>query len=312
MSEMNWDDLKFFLAVCDHGSIRAAAKELKVNHATVFRRIAQFESSLEEPLFERSSKGYKQTALAKELYQDASLLQERMGNIQNRLVSQENELQGNLRITFPKCFGKALLMADIADFCQLYPLVTIEIIDSKHMLNLLNREADVAFRLCESPPDYVIGRQLPSIHQACYISRKLLPKLSIPGWLEQQHFLGWTENFQHPTGLITKNYPHLKSKHFLGKLNIQVQACIEGMGVGILPCCIVDKIPDLVRIPPYVSEPKYDFWMLSHPDMKTNQKISTFVHFMAERILEKRALLEGEEFTIPDTSKTPFLKSVNG
>jgi hypothetical protein len=56
----------------------------------------------------------------------------------------------------------------------------------------------------------------------------------------------------------------------------------------------------LVRIPPYVSEAKYALWILSHPDMRKNQKIKIFVHFMTKRVLAKRALLEGEEFDFPE------------
>lgn len=300
MGNMNWDDLKFFIAVCNNGSIRAAAKVLGVNHATVSRRIHHFETTLGERLFERSAKGYSQTALAKELYLDASLLEERMNMVQRRVVSQDDTLKGDIRVTFPSCVGQSLVMSDIADFCNLYPSIDLQIVDTNRTLNLLNRETDVAFRLCETPPDYVVGRKLATVHRACYISRKLSSKASDPAWLEQQNWLGWTEAYRRPSGVIAQKYPKMSSKHMIASLSIQSQACIEGMGIGLFPCVYADKEPELVRIPPYISEPKIDLWILSHPDMRTNQKIHTFVHFMTERLLKKRALIEGEEFEIPD------------
>ena len=66
MNSMNWDDMKYFLAVCRAGSIRAAAKLLDVNHATVSRRINSFEASLNLRLFERTAKGYERTAAGEE------------------------------------------------------------------------------------------------------------------------------------------------------------------------------------------------------------------------------------------------------
>lgn len=66
------------------------------------------------------------------------------------------------------------------------------------------------------------------------------------------------------------------------------------MGVVILPCFVGDTDSDLIRIPPYTTEPKYDLWVLYHPNLRENAKIRTFVTFINERLAKKRSLLEGE------------------
>lgn len=48
---IDWDDIRYFLAVSRGGSVRAAAKSLGVNHATVLRRIAQLEERLGALMF---------------------------------------------------------------------------------------------------------------------------------------------------------------------------------------------------------------------------------------------------------------------
>ena len=184
-----------------------------------------------------------------------------------------------------------------ADFCELYPDIELEIIDSTRPLNLANREADVAFRLCESPPDYLIGRKLANIHRSCYIAKKHADKLAQEGWLEQQSWIGWTDKLRRPIGKIAREYPRLGSRHKVLDAALQLEACKNGMGVGILPCFGAD--PDLIRIPPYLAVPQYDLWILSHPDMRNNTKIRTFVRFMVERVQEKRPLLEGQVFDPP-------------
>ena len=47
MKKLDWDDLRFFLAVAAAGSLSAAARELGVNTTTVLRRIASLEEALQ-------------------------------------------------------------------------------------------------------------------------------------------------------------------------------------------------------------------------------------------------------------------------
>jgi hypothetical protein len=52
----------------------------------------------------------------------------------------------------------------------------------------------------------------------------------------------------------------------------------------------------LVRVPPYVTEKKFELWVLSHPDLRKNAKIQAFVRFMTDYVLDKKSLIEGEEY----------------
>jgi len=122
--------------------------------------------------------------------------------------------------------------------------------------------------------------------------------LNKEGWLAQQNWIGWTDKLRKPIGKIAKEYPRLTSKHKIISGILQATACKYGLGIAILPCFYADNDPDLSRIPPYSSEGKYDLWILSHPDLRRNAKIQTFVRFMTEHLLEQRALIEGETFII--------------
>jgi len=298
---MNWDDLKFFLMVSRTGSIRAAASALGVNHATVSRRINSFEESLGERLFERSAKGYTCTAAGEEIFLEASYLEERLNRVERRVAGNNQTMSGDIRVTLPDLIASRLLMPDFADFCELYPDIELEIIESASTLNLANREADVALRLCDKPPEYLVGRRLARLHRSCYVSRQLLPKFEA----QVEHaggafnWIGWDDKMRRPVGEIAKNFPRFNSKHKIMSAQLQEQACVNGMGVGVLLCFCGDTNPDLVRIPPYTSEAKYDLWILNHPDMRDNAKIKTFIHFMIDRINDKKALIEGGAFTSP-------------
>lgn len=290
---MNWDDLKYFLAVARAGSIRGAAAELKVNHATVSRRINSFEEAMGERLFERSAKGYQCTRLGNEVFSEAAQLEQTLKTVERRVAGEDTSMMGGIRITLPDVLAEYLLMPDFADFCALYPDIQLEIIDSTKPLNLANREADVAFRLCENPPEYLVGRKLANMHRSCYIAIKNADRLNDPAWLEQQNWIGWTDKLRRPIGRIAREYPRLISKHKIISAALQIEACRQGMGVGILPCFVGDNDPGFIRVPPAIAVPQHDLWVLSHPDMRNNSKIFTFVRFMTERIGKKRDMIEG-------------------
>ncbi|WDE05333.1 LysR family transcriptional regulator [Thalassomonas viridans] len=291
---MNWDDLKYFLAVCRMGSIRAAAAELKVSHATVSRRINNFEASLGQRLFERSAKGYTRTKIADEIYLESSHLEERLSTVARQLAGKDNSLSGDIRITFPDLFARDLLMPAVAEFCRQYPLIHIEIIDSTRMFNLANREADVAFRICDQPPEYLVGKKLAVMHRSCYMARKLLPELEQEGWLERQNWIGWSDKMRRPVGKIAREYPKFASRHKMTSGMVQAEACKNGMGISILPCFYGDSESELVRVPPYTTEGKFNFWLVYHPDLRKNAKIQIFVNFMVDYLLKLKPLIQGE------------------
>ncbi len=296
---VNWDDLKYFLAICQSGSVRAAAIELGVNHATVSRRIKHFEEALGEQLFERTVKGYVKTPVGEEIYYESAHLQERLNTIERRVAGKDDSLSGDIRVTLPDLLAQNLLMPGFAEFCHQYPEIQLEIIDSVEVLSLSNREADVAFRLCDQPEEHLIGRKLATIHRACYMAKKLVPNLKIDDWLATRSWLGWTNKLRKPKGKIAREYPRFDSKHKIISGTLQAQACINGMGIAILPCFWADRHPDLVRIPPYTSEAKYDLWILNHPDLRGNNKIQTFVRFMTKHVQNQLALISGKEFDKP-------------
>ncbi len=291
---MNWDDLKYFLAVSRTGSIRAAAASLGVNHATVSRRINQFETAVGIRLFERSAQGYVRTTAADQIYAEAHHLEERLNTFSRRLLSHEDDYAGEIRVTVPQLLCEGFLMAGFAAFGAKYPQVEFEILESAELFNLANRDADVAFRICDTPPDHLIGKKVATMHRSCYITKKFEQNCQDPNWLAQQNWLGWSDNMRRPIGKIAREYPRFDSKHKIMSGSLQVKACELGFGIAVLPCFLGDPNPNLVRIPPFITEAKYDLWILLHPDLKKNTKLLQFMRFMTQYVLDQRAFLAGD------------------
>ncbi len=300
INAMNWDDLKFFLAVSRLGSIRSAAQHLGVNHATVSRRINQFEQATGQRLFERTPGGYIRTSVADQIYEEAHHLEERLNTFSRRIMGGNDDLSGDIRVTLPQLLGEGFLMPSFAAFCERYPAVELEVLAAAELFNLSHREADVAFRICQQPPDHLIGRKLVSMHRACYISKSHSESMKDPKWLVQQNWIGWSDKMRRPIGQVARTYPRFKSRHKILEGNLQASACEHGMGIAVLPCFLGDPNPNLVRIPPYVSEAKFDLWLLIHPDLRKNAKIQQFVRFMVDAVKSLKPLLMGQSYQIPE------------
>jgi DNA-binding transcriptional LysR family regulator len=286
---MNWDDLKYFLAVARNGSVRGAAQALDVNHATVSRRIRHFEEALGQRLFDRTPSGYEKTHFAEQIYRDALHLEERLYAVTRKLAGQDQKLSGEIRLTLHDGLLQQFLMDDFAVFCEQYPDIELEILDSSRTLNLANREADIALRFSMDPPDYLVGRKAAEVYRACYVAADKIDEYDP----KTASWIGWSDSQRRPIGKIAKEYPKLDSRHKIMNANLQLSACRAGMGVGILPCFLGDADPQLVRIPPHTAEHKFDLWLLYHPDLRKNSKIQTFVQFLYERFDAHKDLFEG-------------------
>lgn len=291
---MNWDDLKYFLAVARAGSIRGAAKNLDVSHATVSRRINNFEQQIGFQLFNRSGNGYEKTRAGEEIYAQAVHLEETLYNVHRLAGGKDKALSGPIRVTAADIVAEHLLIDPIASFARLYPNIDIHILDSVRSLNLANREADIAIRVCQSPPEHLIAHRLAGVHRAAYthISNKDL--IMDQGWLARQHWIGWTDKMRKPIGQMAKDYPDFGSKHGIVNTNLMVKACKHNMGIAILPCFIGDSDKDLIRVSPFTSEHKFELFMLVHPDLRNNAKVKEFRNYMLDAIKEKRTLIEGQ------------------
>src|SRR5215469_12388629 len=174
---IDWDDVRYFLAVARGGSVRAAAERLGVNHATVLRRIAQLEERLGVQMFEKLPSGYRLTAAGEEVLEFAEQMEASSNQLEARVFGRDQGVRGLLRVTLAPILATHLLMPDFADFARLHPEVEMEILSVGEPVNLTNREADVAIRVVydrNNLPPNLHGLKGPELFGAIYMSRDLL------------------------------------------------------------------------------------------------------------------------------------------
>ena len=289
----NWDDLRYFLAVARKGSIRGAAAGLKVNHSTVSRRIDAFEKKLDVRLFERLSTGYLITQAGEEMLQSAEQVEGEIAAIDRRVVGRDARLSGLLRVTLHESLAQKLLMPDLAVFCETYPGIELELIVSQSMANLAKREADVAIRISNDPPDTLVGRRVLKYAAAIYASKDYLSRHDFTCGGKNLTWIGWNDAVSDPQWVRDSPYPEAPARNRIFNPQAQLEATKAGMGLSMLPCFMGDTEPTLRRVPPATTSPGRDIWLLTHEDLRNTARVRRFLDFMAEAMLAKRDLIEG-------------------
>lgn len=290
---MNWDDLRIFLAIARQGSARAAAAKLGVHHSTITRRIDAFESTQKTRLFDRLPSGYALTLAGEELLAGATRVEDEMNGIERHILGQDIQLRGNLRVTMPDALAVHFLMPDLVCFMETYPEVNLEVLISYEVYNLTKREADVAIRVTENPPEHLVGRKVGCYHCANYASVDYLAIHALPENTEGAYWIGWDAPTPYPDWVRKSDFPHIPVRGRFNNAIAQLAAAKAGLGLARIPCFLGDPEPTLKRVPPGQSAPCHDVWILTHKDLISTVRIQTFMDCMSKAFQQKQDLLEG-------------------
>jgi DNA-binding transcriptional LysR family regulator len=296
MTGMDWDNLRYVLAVADAGSLAGAARQLGVNHTTVLRRLGAFEEQLGVRLFERLPTGYVLTAGGEELIAAARDIDDTVTTLGRKLTGQDLRLSGTVRVTTTDTLMGSILPEILAAFRAAHPGIQIEVALSNSMLNLSRRDADVAIRPARNPPEALVGRQVARIAFAVYGSPDYLAKrpaadLAAHQWVAPDDSLADTSVAAWLRAELRESEITLRADSLLALR----QAAAAGFGLAALPCYLGDTSQGLVCVHPPISAMETALWILTHEDLRHTARIRAFIEFVAGALSRHRALLEGEE-----------------
>ena len=99
---MDWDNVRFFLALARLGTLSRAAKSLGVTHVTVSRRIDRLEALLNETLFNRLQSGYTLTSVGENILPEAEAVEQAFIGFQRQVLSKSEAPTGELSISLPE------------------------------------------------------------------------------------------------------------------------------------------------------------------------------------------------------------------
>ncbi|ASJ70635.1 LysR family transcriptional regulator [Granulosicoccus antarcticus] len=285
----NWDDIRYFLAVTRSGSVSGAAKVLGVNHSTVTRRIQSFEAKHGVELFIRQRDGYEMTEAADTILEQAQQMEEQSQQLSRTLYGRDSRLEGPISLTMTHDMFEYCLAEDLAQFQRKHPGIELNLIVSPGLRNLNSREADLAIRLTQAPPDYLVGHEVAGLQHGIYSSRQRPPDepLGIVLWRDQEARPDW----------VAEHFPKASIALRVDNLSSMYAAVRAGFGVARMHCYMPDSLDhdDVIKLPISLPPSDWSVWVLSHTDLRKTRRVQLCRKFLLDRLKEKRGLFEGEQ-----------------
>lgn len=294
---LSWDDFRLIKAIADVRSLPAAAALLGINHSTVFRRLGQIEDALGAKLFERHRSGYTLTTPGEEMVALAQKVDEDITAFTRKMAGREIAPAGELRVTSNDSLLVHLLTPLFVQFRKKCRDVRLDVVLANQELNLSKRDADVAIRATDSPPENLVGRRAATIAWALYGRVDDFPE---PEAIDQESLYerDWVSLGDNMATLKAVKFvhEHVSPERIGYKVNTVLglaEAVEQGLGIGHLPCFIGDARPGLVRLAPPNTEFAAGLWLLTHPDLRQSPRVRVLLDFLAAEIAKQRKFIEG-------------------
>ena len=167
---MDWDNVRVFLAVARAGQFVAAARRLKLDHATVSRRVAALEAALGARLFERLTTGARLTSSGERFLAAAEAMESAFLQAQTEVSGVDVELTGDVRIGAPDGFATYYLAGALRDFVARNPGLRLQLAPAPQLTPLARREVDVVVGLDKPEEGRFVARKLTDYSLGIYAS----------------------------------------------------------------------------------------------------------------------------------------------
>lgn len=299
MSRYQWDDLRYFLAVAEHGSTGAAGRALQVDASTVQRRLAALEAALGQPLALREPAGYRLTPFGMQLLPLAQAVRQAADALAQAAAGAALDLTGVVRMTCPEPIVSRLAASALFErFRARYPGLRVEFVISDRYLDLTRGDADLALRSGDTDDGRLVGRAVADSSWAVYASRRYAAEHGLPQdepalaahdivafdeTLARHRASQWLREVAPTARVVARN------NSVLGLL----QAVRSGLGVAALPTALGDAEPELVRAFGPVPALARRWHVLARPDLRRTPRVAALFDFIVENAEALAPVLTG-------------------
>jgi DNA-binding transcriptional LysR family regulator len=292
---MDWDDLRIFLAVARSESLSGAGKRLKIDAATVGRRIARLEESMGARLFAKSPQGYALTEEGTRLLPHAERAETALDGAREALSGPEG-LSGQIRIGAPDGCANYLLPQVLAEICDANPGLEVQIVALPRVFNLSKREADLAIAVSRPTAGRLTVQKLTDYHLHLAAHPDYLAHaapLRSPQDLSRHRLVGYIPDMIHDKELDYLAELGARSVA-LGSNSVSVQLnwLRAGAGVGVVHDFALPAAPELVQVIPDQVALTRSFWLIRHADDGRVERLNRFADLLATGLRREVLRLE--------------------
>lgn len=294
---MDWNDLRYLLAVHRHGSLARAAKDLKVTKATASRRLAALEAALGTRLVERKPAGLVLTDAGRDAISAAEHVDAALGSLQDRLAAKDDARpRGTVRLTAPHWIAARFLIPALPDLARKYPDLDVQLVGTNQILNLAQREADVAIRNVRPKHKSLVARKLIALGGCVYASKLYLDRRGIP---RSPEALDGYDVLVYETLGGMPGFEWMRDPACGARVAFRandpealVGAATAGLGLCAVPCLLGDPEPALARVET-LGFSRCDLFLVTHTEIGKTPRVRAVTAFIVDVIAKNRVAIEG-------------------
>jgi DNA-binding transcriptional LysR family regulator len=296
---MNWNDVRYLLAVARHGGLTGASRELKVSQSTVARRIETLESALHTRLFERRANGYELTDAGRGMVEKAVAIETRMVEMESDFSGHDAGISGTVRVVTVETLAHQLIIPRLPALQDAYPDLSLGVAINASFARLPQREADIGLRLCRPEQGAYTIKRLGTIAFGLYASPDYLarhPVVEEPLPIAGHRLITWGDPLSYialPKAMRSWTRDGT-AVLVLDSVQAQVLAIKSGLGLGILPCIVADGDDGLVRVNPNQCSQDENIWLVVPNDIRHARRVRVVCDFLATAVRERQPALAGK------------------
>lgn len=281
----DWEDLRHFAALAEAGTLSGAARRLRVDHATVGRRVASLEGALGIRLVDRLPRRCVLTEVGQRIATLAGEIGEQTYAIERAARgSQVPAVAGRVTLSAPPIFASHFLAPRLAPLREQHPLLRLVLSGEAASVSLSRQEADLAVRLGRPQERSSVVRRLGAMRFGLYAAQHYRALGEPDGW----EFIAYGPVLDHlPQQQWLRKIAGERPIVFeASDIAAQHAAALSGVGVAALPCFLAAHDTGLVRLGVETPAPVRELWLVVHTDLRRAPAIKAVMDFVAALVTE--------------------------
>ncbi len=285
---LDWNLLKTFVAVARSGSLSAATSQLGLAHPTVARHVQQLESSLDMQLFDRTSKGVVLNSAGELVLAAVEDMHSSALAVRSAAEAARSGVGGSIRITVADLMAEP--MPDLLPSPGFEPDgPNLEILVADDLLNLLERDADIALRHARPEQKDLIVRRLGALEISAFASRAYLERVGplTPQNTGSHRFIDGTQG-RLEVELTRRGFAVQPAQvsYRSDSLASQVRAAEAGWGIAAVPYHMAARRPELMLASAEAKPALIDVWLVGRPGVRSNQTLARTFECLGNAVSE--------------------------
>jgi DNA-binding transcriptional LysR family regulator len=296
----SWELLRQFWVVARCGSLSKAAESLGVSQPTLSRQMDAMEAQLGHPVFERSTRGMRLTALGQRLMEPIAQMHAASMSAQRLVQANDASLDGEVVVSASEMTSTYVLPPIVAALARAHAGLRVKLVSTDAVSDLVEREADIAVRMVQPREPSLVARKVGEMRVVAVASHDYLAAHGEPSGFADMPGHHIVECLRE-TGLrpaLQVAGVDLSALRFTASTNSHVVAwkmVRAGLGIGFVTEAVAVMEPAVRRILPDAPTPVLPVWLAVHQEIKSSPRIRTVYDHLAQALAERCVASGGKQ-----------------